>query len=267
MAVSADGATIFVAALTDNAVYRIAARDGQVTGHFTTGVWAHDTKFSPDGRRVYNSSTGEIGALGVRSKTPPTGTPDYPYQLTVADPVSLKIIDRIRLETAFRPWVFAPGGRTLYAELNNQRAVVTYDLARKQQVRRLELPFPAGRPVADWLLGAPYHGLALTPDGGTLCLAGREIDTVVLVRAPALTLIGQVKVGAAPGWAEIADGGRLCLTSNGRSNDVSIVSIKGRTELARIPVGRGPRHVRVANIPTAVIAALETPRTTVERTH
>jgi DNA-binding beta-propeller fold protein YncE len=256
MALSADGGTIFVAALTDNAVYRISTRDGAITGHFATGVWAHDTKFSTDGRRVYNSSTGVIGALGVRSNAPPTEQPDYPYQLTIADPVSLKVLDRIRLETPFRPWAFAPDGKGLYAELSNQRVVVAYDLGLRKVVRRLELPFPPGEPVADWLLGAPYHGLALTPDGATLCLAGRETDSMVLVRAPALSLIAAVRVGRAPGWAEIADGGRVCLTANGRSNDLSIVSIRDRTEVARVPVGRGPRHVRVAKVPDAVIAAV-----------
>ena len=257
MAVSRDGRTIFVSALTDNAVYRISAHDGAVTGHFATGVWAHDTKFSVDGRRVYNSSTGMIGALGVRGAPPPTEQPDYPYQLTIADPASLKVVQRIRLETPFRPWAFAPDGKRIYAELSNQRVLATYDLGRRKVVRRLDLPFQPGQPIADWLLQAPYHGLALTPDGKTLCLAGRESDAVALVRAPALTLITTVKVGKAPGWAEIADAGQLCLTANGGSNDLSFVRIADGTEVARLPVGRGPRHVSVANVPSAVLAAVE----------
>jgi YVTN family beta-propeller protein len=257
MAVSADGRTIFVAALTDNAVYRIATRDGAITGHFATGVWAHDTKFSADGRRVYNSSTGRIGSLGVRGAPPPTETPDAPYQVTIADPVSLKVLDRIKLDVPFRPWQFAPDGRHVYAELSDQRAVVAYDLSQRKVVRRLELPFPPGQPIADWLLGAPYHGLALSPDGKTLCLAGRETDTAALVSAPALSLVASVKVGQAPGWSEIADSGKLCLLTNGRSNDVSIISLAARAEVARVPVGKGPRHVRVATIPGAVIAAAE----------
>ena len=255
MALSSDGRTIFAAALTDNAVYRISTRDGAVSGHFATGVWAHDTKFSPDGRLVYNSSTGQIRTLGVRG-LPPTERAEAPYVVTIADPVSLKIVDRIKLETPFRPWAFAPDGKSAYAELSNQRVVVAYDLAQRKVVRRLELPFPPGQPIADWLFEAPYHGLALTPDGRTLCLAGRESDQAVLVRAPELSMIAAVKVGAAPGWAEVADGGRLCLLPDGRSNDLSIVSIADRAEVARVPVGRGPRHVRAANIPEAVLAAV-----------
>ena len=77
------------------------------------------------------------------------------------------------------------------------------------------------------------------------------------MRAPELSLIATIKVGAAPGWAEIADGGRLCLLPNGRSNDLSFVSIPDRKEVARVAVGRGPRHVRTANIPATVIAEVE----------
>ena len=256
MSVSADGRTIFISALTDNAVYRIATRDGSITGHVQTGVWPHDTKFSNDGLRIYNSSIGVIKGLGIVDTPPPTEHPDTSYQLTIADPATLKVLERIKLDAPFRPWAFAPGEKRIYAELSNQRVVVTYDLTERKVVRRLELPSPPGAPIPDWLLEAPYHGLALTPDGQTLCLADRESDLAVLVHAPDLSKMAVVKVGAAPGWAELGQGGRVCLLPNGRSNDLSIISIPGGVEVARVPVGRGPRHVRIANVPEAVLAAM-----------
>ena len=69
---------IFVSALTDNAVYRISTQDGAITGHFATGVWAHDTKFSSDGRKVYSSNTGMLRALGV-----PRGRRRRPHSPTI----------------------------------------------------------------------------------------------------------------------------------------------------------------------------------------
>jgi DNA-binding beta-propeller fold protein YncE len=257
MSVSRDGRTIFVAAITDNAVYRISTAGGEITGHFATGVWPHDTKFSKDGRRVYNTSTGEIPGLGIRNPPPPTEPPGEPHQITIADADTLQVLERIKLEAAIRPWVFTPDGSGMYAQLSNQRAVVAYDLGQRKVVRRLELPFPPGLAIADWVFEAPHHGLALTPDGRTLCLAGRESDYVALVRAPELSLITTVKVGKAPGWADIADGGRLCLTPNARSNDLSFVSIPAGAEVARIPVGKGPKHVRVVMIPASVLAAIQ----------
>jgi DNA-binding beta-propeller fold protein YncE len=258
MTVSRDGRTIFVSALVDNRVYRIDTASGQITGHVVTGVWPHDTKLSKDGRRLYNSSEGEIASLGVHGEPHPEDRPGYAFQLTIADAASLQVRERIKLDTPFRPWAFAPGEKSIYAQLSNQRAVVTYDLRRKKIVRRLELPWTPGTAIADWEFEAPHHGLALTPDGRTLCLAGRESNYVALVRAPQLSLITTVKVGKAPGWAEIGDRGRVCLVSNARSNDVSFVSIRAGTEVARIPVGKGPKHIRVADVPNEVVAAFET---------
>ena len=105
---------------------------------------------------------------------------------------------------------------------------------------------------------ALHHGLALTDDGATLCLAGRASDYAALVRAPALTLIATIPVGDGPGWAEVGDAGRVCLIANTRSDDLSIISISNRTEIGRLPTGNGPKHITVARIPSAVLAAFKT---------
>jgi hypothetical protein len=67
-----------------------------------------------------------------------------------------------------------------------------------------------GITARDWDFEAPFHGLALTEDGATLCLAGRASDYAALIRTSDLSLIATVPVGDGPGWAEIADGGRTC---------------------------------------------------------
>jgi hypothetical protein len=75
-----------------------------------------------------------------------------------------------------------------------------------------------------------------------------------------LTLLATIPVGDAPGWAETADGGRLCLIANTRSDDLSIISIADRTEILRLPVGDGPKHITIAAIPAAVVAAVRARR-------
>ena len=86
---------------------------------------------------------------------------------------------------------------------------------------------------------------------------GRASDYAALVRAPDLTLIATIPVGDAPGWAETADEGRVCLIANTRSDDLSIISIPDRTEIVRLPIGNGPKHITVARIPASVIAAFK----------
>ena len=261
MTLTPDGRSLFVSALLDNRVYRIATATGTITGHLVTGVYPHDNKVSKDGRWLYNTSIGPIASLPRAANARPlTETPGHPFQLTIADVDTLTIRDRIRLDNAFRPWQFTSDEKSLYAQLSNEHAVVAYDLATRAVRGRLTLPVKPGVTVPDWDFEAPHHGLALTDDGMTLCLAGRASDYAALVRAPALTLMATLPVGDAPGWAEVADGGRVCLIANTRSDDLSIISIPGRSEIVRLPIGNGPKHITVARIPAAVIASFRAQR-------
>jgi DNA-binding beta-propeller fold protein YncE len=78
-----------------------------------------------------------------------------------------------------------------------------------------------------------------------------------LVSAPDLKLLATIPVGDAPGWAEVADNGKICLIANTRSDDLSIISIPERKEILRLPIGDGPKHITVARIPKSVIAAIK----------
>ena len=255
MTLTRDGRELFVSAFVDNRVYRIATDSGEITGHFTSGIFPHDVKVSKDGRRLFNTSLGQMPSFPLPAGArPPLEKPEVPVQLTIADATTLAIRDRIPLDIAMRPWQFDADETGLYSELSNQHAVVFYDLAARKVTRRLDLPIKAGVTVKDWDFEAPFHGLALTDDGTTLCLAGRASDYAALVRAADLTLIATVPVGDGPGWAETADNGRVCLIANTRSDDLSFVSIADRKELLRLPIGNGPKHITIARVPASVVA-------------
>ncbi len=259
MTITPDGRTLFVSAMMDNRVYKISTSTGEIAGHLVTGVYPHDNKISKDGQRLYNTSLGALASLPRSANSMPlTETPGYPFQLTIADTATLAVRDRIQLENAFRPWQFSPDEKNIYAQLSNQHSVVTYDLAARKVVRRLDLAVKAGVTPADWDFEAPHHGLALTDDGQTLCLAARASDYAALVSAPDLTLIATIPVGDAPGWAETAESGRICLIANTRSDDLTIISIPRRAEIARLPMGNGPKHITVVRLPASVVAAFKT---------
>ena len=254
MTLTRDGRELFVSALVDNRVYRIATATGEITGHFASGVFPHDVKVSADGRRLFNTSLGPIPTFPLPAGTKPLDTPTIPVQLTIADAVTLEIRDRIPIDNAIRPWQFTKDESGLYAQVSNQHAVVFYDLKARKVTHRLDLPIKEGVRVKDWDFDAPHHGLSLTEDGTTLCLAGRASDYAALVRAPALTLLATVPVGDGPGWAETADNGRICLIANSRSDDLSFVSIADRKEVLRLPIGNGPKHITIARVPASVVA-------------
>ena len=259
MTITKDGRSLFVSALMDNRVYKLSAATGEIGGHVVTGIYPHDVKVSKDGKRLYNSSLGPLGTLPRSASSAPLAEkPGDPFQLTIADVDTLAVRDRIKLDSAFRPWHFSPDEKLIYAQLSNEHAVVTYDLASRKVIRRLELPVKPGVTSADWDFEAPHHGLALTDDGAALCLAGRASDYAALVNAKDLTLIATIPVGDAPGWSEVAEEGRTCLIANTRSDELSIVSIPRRQEVARLAIGNGPKHITVARVPKAVIAAFKT---------
>lgn len=259
MTITADGRSLFVSALMDNRVYKLSAATGEINGHVVTGIYPHDVKVSKDGQRVYNSSLGPLGGLPRSAGAAPLAEkPGDPFQLTIADAATLEVRERIKLDNALRPWQFSPDEKLIYAQLSNQHVVVTYDLASRKVIRRLELPVKPGVTSADWDFEAPHHGLALTDDGETLCLAGRASDYAALVNVKDLTLIAAIPAGDAPGWSEVAEDGHLCLIANTRSDDLSIISIPKRAEVARLSMGNGPKHITAAQIPKAVVAAFKT---------
>jgi hypothetical protein len=257
MTLTRDGRELFVSALVDNRVYRVSTDTGAITGHFASGVFPHDVKVSRDGRRLFNTSLGRMPSFPVPDGMTPAETPAIPVQLTIADAATLSVRDRVAMDTAMRPWQFNHDETGIYAQLSGQHAVVYFDIAAKKVTRRLDLPLKPGITIKDWDFDAPHHGLALSDDGATLCLAGRASDYAALVRAPELTLIATIPVGDGPGWSEIAQDGTVCLLANTRSDDLSIISIPERREIARLPIGNGPKHITVAPLPAAVVAAVK----------
>jgi len=257
MTLTKDGRELFVSAFVDNRVYRLLAETGDITGRFAGGVFPHDVKVSRDGRRLFNTSLGRIPSFPIPAGMTPAETPSIPVQLTIADAATLEVRDRIPMDTAMRPWQFNKDETGIYAQLSNQHAVVFYDVPARKITRRLELPVKPGATVKDWDFDAPHHGLALTEDGTTLCLAGRASDYAALVRAPELTLIATVPVGDGPGWSETAQEGKVCLVANSRSDDLSIISIAERREIVRMPIGNGPKHITVARIPASIADAVK----------
>jgi YVTN family beta-propeller protein len=257
MTITPDGKSLFVSALTNARAYRLDTRTGAITGRIVTGVYPHDNQVSKDGRTVFNSSIGDMSvALDKRDAVEPSERSGWAYQLTVADAGTLAVKDRIRFEKGIRPWKLNPDETALYAQLSNEHAVVAYDLKAKRITRRLELPVKAGVTAADWDFEAPHHGLAITPDGRTLCIAGRASDYAALVKAPDLTLVATIPMGDAPGWSEVADGGRTCVVANTRSDDVSLIDVAAAREVARVKAGDGPKHITVARVPADVLAKL-----------
>lgn len=253
MTVTADGKWLFVSVMFDNQVEKIDAATGEGKGRFPTGVYPHDNQISKDGKSVYNTSLGQLGNLPAGQE--PKVKPKNPRQFTVADVETLEVSREIAMPVGIRPWHMNADETVFYAQLSNQHAVAVIAFPSGKETGRLELPVKDGVREADWDFEAPHHGLAITHDGATLCLAGRASDYVALVKAPSLELIATLPVDDAPGWATMSPDDKYCLVPNTRADTIAVISVAEAKIVATVPAGDGPKHITVASVPADVVDA------------
>ncbi|SIN82197.1 DNA-binding beta-propeller fold protein YncE [Parasphingorhabdus marina DSM 22363] len=250
MDITPDGTRLFVSAVIrgGNIVEVLDTRTGDKLGHFQTGDWPHDVHVSSDGSKAYAASLGDM-EVDVRDRNPDGDA----YRITEVDANSLSILREYRFDAGIRPFQISGSRRRLFAQLSNTHSLVAHDLQSDTPVDRLDLPVKEGVSEEDWDFEAPHHGLALSPDENSLCIAGRASDYAAFVDAGSLSLQAVIDVGNAPSWSVFSADGSLCLLANTRSDDVSFVSRDSQTEIARVPTGRGPKHITLGQVPVDLL--------------
>jgi YVTN family beta-propeller protein len=249
MELSDDGERLYVSDMTANIVHAVDTETGTISGGFATGEWPHDSHLTHDGELLLNASIGNIVLPeDVRAENPNS------YVLTAVDPDTLEVVRRFEFDAGIRPFVLSEDETRLYAQLSMFHGLVEFDLERGVITRELELPVDPGVTEDDFDFEAPHHGLALSGDGETLCAAGRASDYVALVDARRMRKRAIIDVGDAPGWATTGPGGRRCFVPNNRDDTLSVISYRNRREVARIPVGDGPKHIEAGRVPARVLA-------------
>ncbi len=248
MTLSKDGRRLFVAAMTGGVVEVFDTATATHVGSFKTGTFPHDNHVSHDGQRIFNASLGNM-----IEDEPERGASDFAYLITVADVETLEVLDAYAFDRGIRPFAVTREESELYAQLSNTHAVVAYDMSARQIVRRIDLPVQEGVTEDDWDFEAPHHGLAMTSAEDTLCIAGRASDYAALVSTADLSLIKTIPTGDAPSWSAINSTDRFCVVANTRSDDVSIIDLRAQDEVARLPAGRGPKHVTIGHVPVRVL--------------
>ena len=258
MTISEDGRRLYVSALTDNRVHVIDTARRAIVGAFPTGEWPHDNHLSHDGKLVYNGSIGNIvSPPEARAAKPGT------YRLTIADASTLALVRAFDFDRGIRPYVLTRDERTMFAQLSEFHGLARIDLTTGAIVAERELPIDPGVTEDDYDFEAPHHGLAMSPDEQTLCVAGRASDYVALVATSTLLPQAIIDVDDAPGWAANGPDGRHCFVPNTRADTLSVISYAERREVARIAVGDGPKQIEAARLPEGAVATPgERPRLT-----
>lgn len=224
LAVSPDGHRVYVTVVSGDYVDVFDVAKRAFVDSVNVGTGPHDIEVSRDGKTVY------VGLI--------RGT-----DVTVFDAATHRVIRRIPFGANVRPIALSHDESRLYVQLSRYYGFVVADPRTGKIVRRVEMPIPTGAPRPDTLPVTTNHGIRITADGKYLIANGSMTDLAGIYSLPDLRLVATVPVGRDPNWVTLSPDGRRIFISNRGSDDVSVIDLASRKEIARVKVGRYPQRM------------------------
>ena len=255
MAISPDGSRIAISATTSGLADVVDTASGSILGNFPTGTYPHQNTYTADGKYIYNES------IGVTQIPKALNFLKGSLQLEKVDASTLKVVKVWPFPYGVRPFVIAPDGTTMYAQLSYLNGFIKYDLNSSTTLATVNQPFSAAAANENpdnYPLNSAHHGIALSGDGTKLCDVGTIDDYTKVVSTATLTTDATVTypAGSIPYWAATSVDGNYCFVPLSAGDAVSVVSYATGQEVARIPVGQFPQRGRLAEVDDAAIAGL-----------
>jgi YVTN family beta-propeller protein len=221
---SPDGRFVYVTIVDRGHVDVVDVSRRMVVDTIAVGTGPHDIEISADGRKGWVGLI--LGAAAVAfDATTRRATLTFPMPQNV------------------RPIAVTSDERTMYLQLSRTHGFAVLDLETGQTRRTVPMPVPPGQTLPDSMPETADHGLRITPDGKTLIANGSMYDLVAFYSLPDLALLGTVSVGRDPNWVTLTPDGKHVYVSNRGSNDVSVIDVGARKEIARIQVGKYPQRM------------------------
>ena len=189
------------------------------------GTGPHDIEVSHDGKTVY------VGLI--------RGT-----EVTVFDAASRRVIRKIPFDNNVRPIAVNRDESRLFVQLSHLHGFIVVEPSTGKILRRVAMPVPPhAAPLPASMPVDVNHGLRITADGRYLIANGSLVDLVAIYALPDLRLVGTVPVGHDPNWITMSPDGTRCFVSNRGSDDISVIDLASRKEIARIKVGSYPQRM------------------------
>ena len=229
IALSGDGHHLFVPIRLADYVEVIDTQQRRSIGKIKVGRSPHNTLTSADGRHIYATSMDD-------------------HRVTIIDAASLAVLGTIPCGGIVRPIDVTRDETRMYAALSDLHGFVVADIPSRKIVERVLLP-PVPEGAEPLVPQTPTHGLGLTPDDRLLVVTSVVGNYVGLFAVPGNRLLGTVTTGKAPNWVTFRHDGQVCYVSNAGSDDVSVVDLAARKEVARIPVGKMPKRLVTIVVP------------------
>lgn len=275
MALSPDGTQVAVSASTGNVVHILDVETGEELGKFPSGDSPHENIYSHDGKRIYHASIGTVytpldsellggvtdALLGQNLLDATKGERIF----QVVDANSLEIIKKLdlaadleaaghgNLSTAVRPMAHTSDERYFYFQLSFLHGFIEYDMEEQKVLRLAELPDQTGPLVTreTYVNDSAHHGIALSADDSTFCVAGTMSDYVALVDRDDFSYELKTGIGEKPYWVTTSKDGNHCYVSWSGTDQMSVFNYASGQEVARVDVGDHPQRIREGGVPEA----------------
>jgi DNA-binding beta-propeller fold protein YncE len=218
MALTPDGATIFLPSFEGPYWHVVDAATGDVISKIEPNSGAHNTICGPSGRWAY--------LAGLKSPL-----------LTMASASTREIARTVGpFGAPVRPFTINGSETRVYVNVNELLGFEIGDIESGKVLARVEVPGFSKGPIKRH--GCPSHGIGLTPDERELWVcdaANQRMHVFDATRMPPVYL-ANVKLRDEPGWIHFGIGGRYAYPSTG-----DVVEIASRRIVARLTdeMGRG----------------------------
>lgn len=229
IAVAPDGKHVYITIVSGPWTVIVDPAKHAVVDSVDVGTGPHDIDVTRDGKTVY------VGLI--------RGT-----DVTVFDAATRKVIRKIPFAENVRPIALSPDESQLYVQLSRTHAFMVVDTHTGKVLRKVPMPLPPGASLPDSMPIDVNHGLRVTGDGKFLIANGSLFDLVAIYSIPDLKLVGTVKVGREPNWIVVSPDGTRAFVSNRASDDVSVIDLASRKEVARIKVGTYPQRMAAVTV-------------------
>ena len=257
-AISPDGKTFLVSASTARKVHAIDVSTGKIVGGFESGDQPHENTYSEDGKKIYHAC---IGKVYIASPSLDFIKGDRWFQIVDAD--TYEVIRRVDIkekleeagfdwvDRAIRPMAITKDEKFAYLQISLFHGFFEYDIENDKITRKLELPIPEKNKdlnFGDHLLNSGHHGIALSGDDKTICVAGTMDGYIAIVDRETfeyeIITLSEDPKEAKPYWTTSSKDGTKAYVSISGLDKVSVVDYATAKVVAEVPVGNHPQRVR-----------------------
>ncbi|WP_040337292.1 YncE family protein [Candidatus Blastococcus massiliensis] len=271
MGVSPDGTRLLVSDSTANKVHELDFATGAKTGEFASGDSPHENNYTADGSRVFHASIGRVYTpvdRPVFRQAFDTVKGEQHFQIVRTEDLAIesrwdmgKELEEAGypgMASAVRPMALAPDERYVYLQVSFFHGWIEFDTeapdvdgsttydgepAVGAVTRVVDLPKRTTEPRERYVLDSAHHGLAMNPEGTTLCAAG-TMDGYAAIIDRETEQHRLVEVGDKPYWSTNGVFRDECWVSVSGTDQVVVIDYDTGQEVRRIDVGDHPQRVR-----------------------